>query len=877
VNGEIKGQYNFASLPNSLMYLLSKYVPSVTHPVTQTKSQNDFDFSFRISNTEKLTEMLQLPITFYDETILKGTYSDYTNRIFLESNIPSIKWGKSTYNSASIVVNNDDEKAFLTAKFSTTNNKNDHINVAFNLSANNDAADCKLNWSNSGVQTYSGVLDLHSKFLERSKDAMPAFDVDIRPSAFIFNDTTWQIAPSHVLVDSGRVTVRDFAISKPDQYLKFDGCVSKSIKDTLNLSLKNINLDYIFNTVNINKVHFGGNATGDFVLTNLLKDPILLTNNLVVNDFAFNNTRFGNLKLYSEWDAPKSGILMKGTLDGYLGNKSSVHGYIFPTKDSISMNIDANNLNIDFLRVYLGGILKDLSGYASGKALLIGNFSRLTVIGDVKLNDFRFGIDYLNSYFTLNDSIHLRHNSIYFNNVNLLDKDKNVAIATGILQHKFLADWRYSIQMNTSNILAFNATARQNPVFYGPVYAGGRVSINGNEALTNIDINLQSNAGTKFVVSLNEQKSASEYNFITFRNRNQELLDLQKEEELELRKKMPQLFEKPKVSSSELNINLLIDIQPVSNLSLVMDPNTGDMIETNGSGNLRLAYNNKKDVQIFGTYNIERGNYGFSFQNFIKKRFAIKEGSTVTFRGDPYSADLGIKAIYTTTADITDLDESFATDKDISRTSTQVQCVLDITGDMHKPDLKFDLNLPNNTEEVNRRVKSIVNTDDMMARQIVYLLSINRFYTPDYLNTGAARPNQLSSLASATLSSQFNNVISQITDKVNIGTNLKLDNTAYTNLEVEVALSSQLLNNRLLVNGNLGYRDNISNKATFIGDFDLEYKLTKAGNFRVKGYNHTNDRYYYIKSSLTTQGLGLLYKKDFDNLLDLFRKKIKSP
>ena len=74
-------------------------------------------------------------------------------------------------------------------------------------------------------------------------------------------------------------------------------------------------------------------------------------------------------------------------------------------------------------------------------------------------------------------------------------------------------------------------------------------------------------------------------------------------------------------------------------------------------------------------------------------------------------------------------------------------------------------------------------------------------------------------------------------------------------MEVDLALSSQLFDNRLIINGNLGYRDRSVSQTTFIGDFDLEYLLTKDGKLRLKAYNHFNDAYYYLKSALTTQGV----------------------
>lgn len=879
INGEVKGQFTFASLTTNMMYVLGKYMPVFSDVSKPTNQKNDVEFNFRFENTERESAMLELPFTIKEQSTFKGAYSDFTQRFFIESNIPSLKIKKSTYEGISIIANNDNRTINLSTNFRTASGKKDFVNYGISLEAQNDQADCHLTWSNSSLKTYSGDLTLNALLFKHPKETALGVDVHFKPSTMIMNDTLWNIAPANIVVDRGRISVHDFMVSKKDQFVKIDGNVSKSLGDTLNLSLKDVNLDYIFNTLNIANVKFSGIANGDFVLNNLMREPVLLTDNLHIKDFGYNGTRFGELRLHSQWDADKLGILMKGSIVGYLGNTSAVNGYIFPTKDSISMNFDAQKLNVEFLKPFLGGILKDMSGYASGRAQLFGNFSRLNVAGDVKMQDFRFGIDYLNTYYTINDSLHLRANSIYFNNILILDKDKNSAIATGRITHNHLSNWKYNIQIATNNLLSFNGSPKNNAVYYGPVYASGKVSIVGDEARTNIDVNMKTGEGTKFVLSLNDQQNASEYNFITFRDRRQEMIYLQREEDDELKRKMPELFSKPNTNSSnELNLNLLIDIAPVSNLVLVMDPVSRDEIQTYGSGNMRLNYNSKKDMQLFGTYTIDRGTYSFSLQDIIQKRFSIKDGSTVTFRGNPYSADLGIRALYTTTADLNDLDESFSLDKDVSRTRTQVQCIIDLTGDMYQPDIKFDLNLPNNTEEVNRRMKSLVNTDDMMARQIIYLLTLSRFYTPDYLNTGRNQGGgELSSLASATLSSQLNNVFAQMTDKVQIGTNIKLqDANSNTNTEVEVALSSQLLNNRLLVNGNLGYRDNTANKTTFIGDFDAEYKLTKSGEWRLKGYNRSNDRSYYIKSSLTTQGLGIVYKKDFDNLMDIFRKKLKS-
>ena len=140
------------------------------------------------------------------------------------------------------------------------------------------------------------------------------------------------------------------------------------------------------------------------------------------------------------------------------------------------------------------------------------------------------------------------------------------------------------------------------------------------------------------------------------------------------------------------------------------------------------------------------------------------------------------------------------------------------------------------------------------------------------------RSSELASVASSTISSQLSNLLGQMSDNWSISPNFRSDAGDFSDIEVELALSSQLLNNRLLFNGNFGYRDNALNtrNSNFIGDFDIEYLLTKNGNIRLKAYNHYNDQNYYVRSALTTQGVGVVFKHDFDNIHDfLWKRKTK--
>jgi hypothetical protein len=274
---------------------------------------------------------------------------------------------------------------------------------------------------------------------------------------------------------------------------------------------------------------------------------------------------------------------------------------------------------------------------------------------------------------------------------------------------------------------------------------------------------------------------------------------------------------------------------------------------------------------MFGTYELTQGNYNFTLQDIIIKDFTIKPGSSISFHGDPYSAVLDISAVYSVNANLSDLDESFLQDKDLNRTNVPVHALLKVAGDMRQPDLNFDLEFPTLTQDTYRKVKSIVSTDDMMNRQIIYLLALSRFYTPDFM-ASTTKGNELVSVASSTISSQLSSMLGQLSDKWNIAPTFRSDRGDFSDVEVDLALSSYLLDNRLLFNGNFGYRDKALNNNSFIGDFDLEYLLNKSGNVRLKAYNRYNDQNYYVKTALTTQGVGVVFKRDFDDLMSWFKR-----
>lgn len=285
---------------------------------------------------------------------------------------------------------------------------------------------------------------------------------------------------------------------------------------------------------------------------------------------------------------------------------------------------------------------------------------------------------------------------------------------------------------------------------------------------------------------------------------------------------------------------------------------------------------------MYGTYVIDHGLYKMSIQDIIRKDFTFQSGSKFTFAGNPYDGVLDLKAVYTVnSASLNDLNigASFA------ENSVRVNCILNITGRAGQPQVGFDLDLPTVNEDEKQMVRNLIATEEDMHMQIIYLLGIGRFYTYDYASTASASQQSqgasaANSFLSNTLSSQFNSLLGNAIGSSNwtFGTNFSTGNMGWSDMEIDGLLSGRLLNNRLLINGNFGYRDRSVYANNFVGDFDIRYLLTKSGSVSLKAYSETNDR-YFSKTALTTQGAGIMLQREFSTFRELFRpvRRLRRP
>ena len=888
---DIIGQYDIAALPASFKGLAAYFLPDLLPGVTAHNSSTtqDFDFTFTLKKDSGLLEKIKSPVTLFEDLVFTGTYNSQEGVANLNMDIPYMLQGEKRLikdTRLALDVDTAADKCQLDISTILPTDKGD-VSFAVSGKMNAGKVDTDIHWDLGRQRAYNGLVSLTGKFDKDAATGKTAIDVNVNPSTFAVSDTIWTVDPGTIHYCDKSLTVNNVKVHRPGQYALIDGTATESEQDKVLITLDDIDLDYIFETLNIEYVQFGGRASGTVTAAAVFsKEPHLYTDDLVVNNITYNHCVLGDAYIQSHFDMDKKSVYLDADIMEDTHRVAHIYGDIFVVAEALDLNFDADKVKVDFLKPFMIAFCSDVNGRATGNVRLFGTFRDVDLTGKVFANELNMKIDVLNTWYSVSDTVVLEPGSINIDNVTVYDREGHTALLNGKITHRYFHEPKFDFSFSKAeDFLVYDTNATINPIWYGTVYGSGSGTIHGIPGFIDIKVDVTTCPRSTFTFVISDTEEAETFEFITFTDKRKEAAEAALIEQHITVDETPwyikdfyskqQKKEQQAALATRYAMDIRVTATPEADLTIVMDPVMGDKIKANGSGSLRMSYNSEGELDLYGAYSIDKGSYNFTLQDVIVRDFKIREGSKITFAGDPFAAILDITAAYRVNTSLTDLDKSFADDRELNRTNVPVEALLKVTGPMTSPDIDFDIELPTLTEDVSRKVKSIVSTSDMMNRQIVYLLALNRFYTPDYMSTNGSN-NELASVASTTISSQLSSVLGELTPGWSFSPYFRTEKGDFSDMEVDLALSSSLLNNRLILNGNLGYRDKSTSSTTFIGDFDIEYLLNRPGTWRLKAYNHFNDQNYYLRSALTTQGVGIVFKKDFEHFLPrLFKRKRK--
>ena len=876
-----RGQYDLTTIYGSIMRLVADKLPTIPGISKHAaKGYNDFTLQANITSAEVLQRMFGLPLSLTLPVHINGNISDAEKNVNLYINAPNFSWDGSAFHDANIELNTIGDSLRMEARISQGLPYEKAPVYRLRAAAADNNLSTLLYYANqSSKLPITGKIDARTQFFT-SDNGATGVHVTVNPSEIMLGEKKWLLNPADIIYRKNELTVDMLNFSHDDQHIIINGKATPQATDSIVADLKDVDVAYILNLVNFHSVDFAGKASGKAVVKSIFQTPEAYAN-LDVKDFVFENGPLGTLHAKAAYDNHEGQINIDATAEDGPEHLTVINGYVSPKRNYIDLGIEAHNTSLKFMENFCGSFLNNVEAWCKGKLNVVGDLKNINLVGDVvahgRMHMKQLGTDYTFNHLrahAIPDDIQFEGDSIYDSHYN--GKHSHFALIRGGIHHKHLTRLSYDLDIDANNFLGFDTHEFGDDTFYGTVFATGTVGIHGKSGETIIDIDATPEPHSIFVYNVASPDAISAGSFIHWNDATPYIYrPYSPDNDKDKKKDSSSNF------SSDMRINFLVNTNPNLTLKLMMDDQTGDYITLNGNGVIRANYYNKGGLDMFGNYVVDHGQYKLTIQNIIKKDFDFQPGGTIAFGGDPYNAPLNLQAKYTVNGvPLSDLNIG----RSFSSNNIRVDCLMDITGTPGAPKVDFSMDLPTVNSDAKQMIYSVINSQEEMNQQVLYLLGIGRFYTQTKNNQTSEDASQQSqtslamqSLLSGTISQQINNVLSSFVNSSNwnFGANISTGNEGFNNAEYEGILSGRLLNNRLLFNGQFGYRDNANATQSFIGDFDLRYLIFPNGNLSIHVYNQTNDR-YFTRNSLNTQGVGLIMKKDFFNLRDLLGIKKKS-
>ena len=868
----IKGSFDYAALPQSLANLMGRYLPTLPGLPAQKPTDNNFAFQLNVFRSDWLN-LLGVPLTLDDPLLVSGFINDRQQTVSMMGGCTGFTYKDGRYSDAALHVGtvNDTLRCAVDVVKHMDNGQD------YSLSLRSGAADNKINaslsWDNHDEQRMSGTLNTASRFF-LSPDGHQTSVISVLPSQIVLRNTDWKIEPAEIVYAKNALSVNHFVVKHGQQHIIIDGKASDNPADQLTADIVDVDVEYILDIVNFHSVNFSGLASGKAYASNIF-DDLQANAELTVQQFQFEHGRMGTLHANAKWDNTKKIIDINAISNDGPDALTFINGYVDPSRPGyIDLDIKAVGTHIDFAQSFTSSFADRVEGQGQGAVRLYGPLNNINLTGLLVI-DGEVDVRQLNTTYALRsdtvnfipDDIRLQHCAIY-------DKEGHKATVDGYLHHQHLTRMTFDLGIEAENLLGYDFKDFGSEIFYGTVYGTGSVFIQGRPGRVTFDIDVTPEKNSIFVYNASTPDAITNQEFITW------------ESASATRTKENAIAPAPQPSSN-IYLNFTIRCTPDATVRLLMDAKTNDYVTINGTGTLQASYYNKGGLQMFGTYVVNKGTYNMTIQEIIKKDFIFQNGGTIVFGGNPFDAQLNLQASYMVNGvSLSDLNVG----RSFSNNTVRINCLMNIGGQAGAPQVDFDLAMPTVSADEQQMIRSVINGQQEMNQQVLYLLGIGRFYPQTGNNATAEGQTQQSqtslamqSLLSGTISSQINELLKNVVNNSNwnFGANISTGDEGWNNAEYEGIISGRLLNNRLLINGQFGYRDRTTTATpSFIGDFDVQYLLTPSGSLAIKMYNQTNDR-YFTRSSLNTQGLGFILKKDFSSFSDFLgikrQKKAEVP
>ncbi|MBR5056700.1 MAG: translocation/assembly module TamB domain-containing protein, partial [Bacteroidales bacterium] len=821
-------------------------------------------FYLRTGNLKPLAAFLMPGLHISEGTTLKAEL-DGTDAISMHASSPLIAIGSNYIKNFVLDASGDTGPldASITADILQSGNiilRNNKIGIT----ASDNKVILGLRFDNKETENRKGNFNAVVEFPEQTPDSYKLV-ASLLNSDLTLEDSNWNISPSRISYKDKKIAIENFKLSSGDQqYLLADGVVSDIPGSEVNLKLNEFDISIINRLLNM-PLEVGGLVTGKANGKEVLGKTPELTTDLICKSLLLNKEEMGNIFLRSSWDDPSQSIKVsiENTFEESFPLKAT--GYYKPSKKYLSLNAAIDRFKVGWLDPMLEGIARQTGGSVSGLVTAEGPLDKLVISSEgTRFNDFAATIDFTNVPYVINGPFTISNKGVSFQNDTIADRYGHVGRISGGVTYDLFKDIKLNVlidKLKDMHVLNTDAASASSGM-YGKAFGSGRITLTGPISNILLGLNLRTgDGGIHFPIS---SSGSTRTSILTFVDNSVPVLD--EYDSLLISKRA---VSDEKKTASNLKVNAKLNITNATEVAVDVNRSFGDMLKAHGNGNIEVNFS-KDLLDIKGGYNVEEGSYKFALMGITSKDFIIEPGGTVSFNGDIMQSDLDLKATYRTKASIGTL----IADSTSVNTRRTVNCGIDIKGKLSNPQISFDIDIPDLDPSTQALVQAALSTEEKQLKQFLALL-LSGSFVPDEQSGIVNNTTLLFSNASEIMANQVNTIFRQLDIPLDLGFNYQ---PGLGGVDIfDVAISTQLFNNRVTINGSIGNQNYLTsyNSSDIVGNVDMEIKLNKNGMLRLNIFSHAADRFSNYLDQTQRNGAGIVYQQDFDTFREFLRKLLR--
>jgi hypothetical protein len=884
-DGTINGNITSDSLIKTLQIAFQKYFNQPT--TNDLHAGRHLSFRMNVHLPKEIITLINPKIEALEINKFEGDYSSDNNALSLELQMPRINYsgvlldtvdmvldGKNDVMSANLFLKKVSYNNFRIEKFRIKENT-DHGKIVSEISIRDSSESLKYLFTNE--------LEVREDFTK----------IRFLPEGLILDSKAWSVDLDNKFVKQKSHTdsvetfsIRQFVFTNDSQSF---GIISESRNQKI--EFKNFNLGNLLNIAEFQEKDststqraklISGDLNGEIVFPSFRNlngvNANLAINNLYVLDSLVGNLAFkikaGNNKMDVDVriESQENKILVSGSVDHLTETPA------------LNLNVLLDITNLHSLERFSFGTLSKMSGKIDGKVAVKGTMQKLEINGYIGFDRTAFKVNSLNFYANIKqEKITLTNKTIHFNNFEIEDTSAKKLTVNGDILMNNLTMKGFDLSIVTKKFQPINSTVADNKVLYGKLSLGIDINLKGDFKNPKIVADIKIDSVTNLTYAL----PGSELKLVTSEGIVQFLDSVQAFDTCATAQHGDYMTDSIMSRIKGINVKAHVDIDRGAKFTIDIDPKSGDYLTLSGKASLDILSDETGKQSINGIYEVSSGFYELSFYDLVKKKFTIKEGSTIAWSGRPMDAEMNITAEYVVRASSVGLvaNETSSMSEEEKKTFNRrlpYEIHLNIKGLISKPEISFNIFLPNQYMSDNPMVAAKLtqlNTEEMtpqLNKQVFALLVTGGFMPESPMaNTGSS--NIASTAARNSVNGILSNQLNNVSGKYISGVDVNFGLTSYEDYasssgdlrtEMDIQVSKKLFNDRLTVEAENSFGmkkyESTSTTQQGYGQFAVIYSLTESGEYRLRAYYQ--NAYDPFDGDFSYSGVALIFEKEFDSL-----------